>query len=121
MTAITVSSQEGFEEGIGCSKAEPDSMLQFSQKKWSAPHLAQTRRTHHVLAYRQARPNTSPLDRGWRLSLAKPGGRSSMSAGHRQRARMIKNRLRHRQKRVRADLKPRVEKSDWCVRFVSWF
>jgi hypothetical protein len=68
----------------------------FSRKK-DTPHHAYLRRTHHLPASRQQRPNHHHWTEAGayhRLPACwQGGGRSSVSAGHAQRARMISNHL----------------------------
>ena len=67
------------------------------QKRYAPPRASPSYTS--VPARKQAtKAESSPLDRGWRLSplcqhAGKLGGRSSVSAGHAQRARMISNHL----------------------------
>ena len=76
-----------------------------------APHPAHTRHTHPCASTgKQGRVIHHWTEAG-AYHRNESGGRSSMSAGHRQRARMIKNHSRQKQEWTRADLKPRVERT----------
>jgi hypothetical protein len=80
-------------------------------KKMVAPHPAQTRHTHPRAFQRKQGRILHHWKEAGAFHRNESGGRSSLSAGHRQRARMIKNRPRQKQERARADLKPRVERT----------
>ena len=68
----------------------------MAEKRYAPPRVSAS---HPPPAPKQiSNAESSPLDRGWRLSIlhqhaGKSGGRSSVSAGHAQRARMISNHL----------------------------
>jgi hypothetical protein len=82
--------------------SEHSASIFFAEKNGMRPFPAHTRRTRPTHLWTEA----GAYHRN------ESGGRSSMSAGHRQRARMINDRPLRSKGWARADLKPRVENSD---------